>query len=563
MNFCGCCSCWGKRERGGFHASVDTAENPSTNRLVDTVENPSTDLPVDTAKNPPKARPDRSIDLPVDTAKNPSTDPLDRSTDLPVDVAEKPSLSTTSVGPSFSKKPPPTLEDVRDSLQKVDIGRLDDFINVIRQRLERVAPQKDTQDIASSSSPNKDKFPVWTSPIVQSGRKFLSFVNDHSEKIDNKDEFFNSGEAAKIAGNILQQAGQIHWAVAALSITGYLISKCQKVSQNHTEYIELLKKMLELASHIKDLKVRIPEEKEKLANAFQYIVEGSMFCASQLNSGKFCSFLKSSINSDTLSGIRSKISGLYQDLNLTVNKEMLKGQPVILPLSQAEYPKNAVGIEEQLEAVNKLLNMETTEDCSSIVVLIWGFGGIGKTTLAQAVVSKIDRSRYNYARIILDEVSENNKYKYTEMQQHILQDAFPNYKGGIKIELRDSDDGKDKLREAFSSEGNKPVFLYIDNALHKKDLEQLLPEDLGCLPQHSRILITSRTKEIVDMLEERGFHDRIKDYPVETLSDNDAMQVLCKDNAIRDRIKDDLQNIVNVCKGIPLVLTIVGAKLRK
>ncbi|XP_059070760.1 uncharacterized protein LOC131042990 [Cryptomeria japonica] len=149
------------------------------------------------------------------------------------------------------------------------------------------------------------------------------------------------------------------------------------------------------------------------------------------------------------------------------------------------------------------------------------------------------------------------------MQQHILQDAFPNYEGGRKIQLRDSDDGKDKLREAFSSEGNKPVFLYIDNALHKKDLKQLLPEDLGCLPQHNRILITSRTKDIVDMLEERGFHDRIKDYPVETLSDNDAMQVLCKDHAIRDRIKDDLQNIVNVCKGIPLVLTVVGAKLRK
>ncbi|GLJ05436.1 hypothetical protein SUGI_0018200 [Cryptomeria japonica] len=344
-----CCG-WFKRKPDGSHG---THERLSTDPPVEATENTSTDALVETVENPSKYPPDRALDLTVDTTKRPFS-------------------STTSIEPFPSKKPPLTPKEVMDSLQKVDIARLDDFINVIKQLLERATPQKDTQDIASSSSPNKDKLPVWTSPIVQSGKKFLSFVNDHAEKIDNKDEFFNSGEAAKIAGNILQQIGQIHWAVAALSITGYLISKCQKVSQNHTEYIELLKKMLELASHIKDLNVLIPEENEKLANALQYIVEGSMFCASQLNSGKFCSFLKSSINSDTLSGIRSKISDLYQDLNFTVNKEMLKGQPVILPLSQAEYPKDAVGIEDQLEAVNKLLNMETTEDCSSIVVLIWG-----------------------------------------------------------------------------------------------------------------------------------------------------------------------------------------------
>ncbi|GLJ30211.1 hypothetical protein SUGI_0597730 [Cryptomeria japonica] len=52
-------------------------------------------------------------------------------------------------------------------------------------------------------------------------------------------------------------------------------------------------------------------------------MEGSISCASQLHSGKVFSFLKTTVNSKKLSGIRTKIIGLYMDLNLTATTKVL------------------------------------------------------------------------------------------------------------------------------------------------------------------------------------------------------------------------------------------------
>ncbi|GLJ23945.1 hypothetical protein SUGI_0455180 [Cryptomeria japonica] len=468
--------------------------------------------------------------------------------------------STVEIGDHEPSSSSPTQAEVLKSFEEADIDKADDFINAIQEQLEVATAHKNAQDVPSTSSSNTDKLSNWAS-FTQSGATFLKFASDHTEKIHTKGNFSQSGEVTKIVGDILQQIGHLHWAVAVLSIAGYLVSKCQEVSENRAEYVDFLKEMLKLASHIKRLNNLSLENgnKEVLKNSFQYIVEGSIFCASQLDSGIYFSFLKSSINSGTLSGIRSKIDSIYQNLQLIAGIETLEQQPTVLPLSQTVYPKNAVGLEEQVEAINTLLNMNKNEDCLTSAVVIWGLGGIGKTILAQAVVSTVNRESYNYARIELDQVSDKNNYKI--MQQQILKDAFPSYNGGKEVILRDDSDGRDKLTEAFQSERNKPVFLFIDNALHKKDLEKILPEDLRSLPQRSRILVTTRILTVTNLLQERGLQR--KDYPVKTLSDNHAAEVLCSDPAIRDGIKDDIEKMLKLCNGIPLVLKMVGAHLRK
>ncbi|XP_059076290.1 disease resistance protein RUN1 [Cryptomeria japonica] len=441
------------------------------------------------------------------------------SADSPVEADPKPSTDSPVV--DLQQKLEEVLRSFRDLVDTTN--QTDAFIHAIEEHLKGATAQKNASDTSTASSSNTDKLSNWDS-FIQSGSKFLKFVSDHEEKsdINVKGDFFQSGGGTKIVGDVLQEIGHLHWAVAALSVLGYLVSKCHQVSQNRAEYVDLLKDMCNLVHHIK-------------------------------------SFLKSSINASVVSEIHSKISYLHQDLQTTALTEIVANQSVALPLPDPRFPKDTVGINEQLEAVSKLLIMEEIEDCSSRAVVIWGFGGIGKTTLAQAVVSTVDRKRYKYARILLDEDSKNNNYE--EMQENILKDAFPTYRGGREIKLRDDSDGRDKLTEAFQSAANEPVFLFIDNVLLAQDLSKILPEDLEGLPKRSRILITARNKGVTDVLVERGLER--KDYPVKTLADNHAAEILCKDPEIRDRMKDDLDKIVKVCLGIPLVLKIVGAHLRK
>ncbi|GLJ30214.1 hypothetical protein SUGI_0597760 [Cryptomeria japonica] len=593
---CNCCWCWKRKptERAPPNPSVSPCTSPSQD-LVTTSINPSTDSPnqiviSSTQTSSTTPHPPSSSKKPTESAPpNPPVNPCTSSSQDLVTTSINPSThspnqlqmvisstqpsSTAPHPPPSSKKPPRTLEEVISNFQEIDIkSQGDGFIKAIEDNLKTA--QKRTTDTPSTSSSHTDKPSNWAS-IIQSGGTFLKFVNDHTEKIkiDTKDSSFQLGEATKIVGNILEQIGQLHWAVAGLSMVGYLVSKCAKVSQNRIECVELLQQMIKLVSHITKLNIFIKEEKVKFEEAFQYIIEGSLCCASQQQSGKFFSFLKSSVNSEKLSGIRTKISELYMDLNLTattkvldetlqqktVTKQILRQKTVRKEILPQVFPEGTVGIEGQVKAVNELLDMENMEDCSSFAVVIWGLGGIGKTTLAKAVVSTVDRNRYNYARIELDLDSGKNNYK--EMQQQILKDAFPSYEEGRKIDLRNDEDGREHLTQAYKSGAEKPVFLYIDNALHIKDLEKILPENLRGLPQNSRILVTTRILIVTDVLQERGLQR--KDYPVKTLSHHHALTILCNDPAIRHDYKDDLERIVKLCSGIPLVLKIVGAHLRK
>ncbi|GLJ23852.1 hypothetical protein SUGI_0453230 [Cryptomeria japonica] len=183
----------------------------------------------------------------TDTAQNLSTDPF----------VEAPDFRS-----STSQEPTPKLEEVLRSFQDVDVAtQADVFILAIKRYLEEAAAQKNAQDTPTGSFSNKDKWPNWDS-FIQSGSKFLKFVSDGTEKIDSnfKGDFFQSGEATKIIGDALQQIGHLHWAVAGLSIVGYLVSRSHQVSQNRTEYVELLKEMCILVYHIKRLYKFIEEK---------------------------------------------------------------------------------------------------------------------------------------------------------------------------------------------------------------------------------------------------------------------------------------------------------------
>ncbi|GLJ41387.1 hypothetical protein SUGI_0856720 [Cryptomeria japonica] len=146
------------------------------------------------------------------------------------------------------------------------------------------------------------------------------------------------------------------------------------------------------------------------------------------------------------------------------------------------------------------------------------------------------------------------------MQQQILKDAFPEYTYDRNVTLRNSAEGRDHLSSAFQAQRNKPVFLFIDNALRAEDLQELFPKRLTGLPKRSRIVITTRNLGVTDMVRESGLVRR--EHSVGTLPDQEAIKILLRDSN-HDITKDDTQKTLKICAGIPLVLEIVAARLRK
>ncbi|KAH9307839.1 hypothetical protein KI387_035750, partial [Taxus chinensis] len=464
--------------------------------------------------------------------------------------------TTSQQDMASSSKQSRTLENVIDEFKSVkDVNDVDDLINAINTLLQSKITQKNDQDNRKDEGTSKK---TWAS-FIKSGSDFLKFVNDHIKETNKKEDFSHSIAATKIASDILDKLGNIHWMVGGLSIIAYLLQKIDKVSDNRSECLQLLKYMVDLADHIKKLRVEIPEQGEKLKNAVLIIVEECIKCAAQLNSKKFFSFLKTSVDSETLSGVEKKINQLYPDLMLTAIMALKHDQPVMLPISPPGYPSYAVGIEEREREVIKLL-ATTTDDHKSRAVVIYGLGGIGKTTLAKAVLAKLSLKDYNYARVGIDIDPSKNDLK--TLQQIILKDGFPKYAGGRSITLRDCEEGQEHLTKAFKSESERPLFLFIDNALRAEDLEQLLPTDLGSLPKGSRILVTTRLLGETDMFEQYGL-PRF-DYPVNTLPEADALKILCKDSQNLQHInEEDTKRILKICGGIPLVLKVAGAQLAK
>ncbi|XP_057813710.2 disease resistance protein RPV1 [Cryptomeria japonica] len=316
--------------------------------------------------------------------------------------------------------------------------------------------------------------------------------------------------------------------------------------------------MVKLSGHIRKLNYDMPQEDKILSEAITLIVEGSMMCASQLKSRTLFRFLKASVDSKSLATLQLKINQTYQDLTLRVAIEIQHQQPIAFPPWKPIYPDYAMGIEEQKKQVMKLLDLES-ETMSPLAVVIYGFGGIGKTTLATAVIAGLDIKDHNYSGVEIKE--DRSRNDIICMQQQILKDAFPAYTNDRNVTLRNSAEGRDHLTSAFQAQGNKPVFLFIDNALRAEDLQELFPKRLAGLPNRSRIVLTTRNLGVTDMLLDAGLERR--EHRVGTLPDKEAIQILLKDDLHNTINSDNLKKILQICDGIPLVLEIVGARLRK
>ncbi|BFG42474.1 hypothetical protein CerSpe_287490 [Prunus speciosa] len=211
--------------------------------------------------------------------------------------------------------------------------------------------------------------------------------------------------------------------------------------------------------------------------------------------------------------------------------------------------KGLVGIEKKIEKIESLLCLDSPGVCC---VGIWGMGGIGKTTLADAVFHR-QSSKFDAACFLANvrEISEQTdglKQLRNTLLGEILKDSFNINTPSIPLHIQD------RLRRT-------KALIVLDDVNARKQLEDLVGDhDRFC--QGSRIIITARDK---GLLEQKVDPEKI--YNVEGLGSDEALQ-LFHSHAFRNKSSTTdyaglSKKVIDYSKGNPLALKVMGSSFHR
>ncbi|XP_044470072.1 disease resistance protein RPP2B-like [Mangifera indica] len=204
--------------------------------------------------------------------------------------------------------------------------------------------------------------------------------------------------------------------------------------------------------------------------------------------------------------------------------------------------KYLVGLESSIEEIENLL-------CSKGVCKlgIWGIGGIGKTTLADAIFKKISKQfEESYFISNIREESENSgglNDLCQKLSSAVLGDEHPNHRFTF-------------TRRSLIS--RKKVLIVFDDVTKLKQM-QCLMAIFGELDSYSRIIITSRDKHVLKNCEVDRIHE------MTLLSPDDAFQLFelhaFRGNSPTADYTKLSYEVVAYVEGLPLALEVLGSFL--
>eukprot|EP01018_Ginkgo_biloba_P035777 Gb_37478 [translate_table: standard] len=476
--------------------------------------------------------------------------------------------------PSNDSPPPhptPThsfSDDIKEEINKlhetnVDLTQLTPLLEFIDNQVSRIKAALPSPATATTSrSGMADYVKEQTKPeSVHSGIEFASKIIDRiSKEVEELEKTGIVEEMGRVAVSAVKVIGQSHWVLLGLSMVASVLDRIETVSSNVSDCVELLEMMVELAKTLQTLNSALSQEaqREPLNRAVETIVEGATLCCDYIAKGKASRFLSARTIETQLEKTSKSIEQIKPSLTLTTVADIDKGTSH----REKESPHKLldivpVGIDDRVETVKELLEMEGSK--SVVAVILYGYGGVGKSIMAASLIQKLDLKNFKFSRVIVDEENPNKILHIVKLQKDMISDL----EGG-NIKLRNDFEGRQKLGEVLKS---KSCFLFIDNIVDKEYMKKLLPRDLSVGENKLRILVTSRDNNV---RQEINIH--CKEHLVEPLLEHTSAELLRKtilqgqpEETIRVHINDKekmIFDIAKACHGIPLLLDIYGKYLR-
>ena len=223
-------------------------------------------------------------------------------------------------------------------------------------------------------------------------------------------------------------------------------------------------------------------------------------------------------------------------------KDIVKGVVEKLGRPALPGPDKPVDLQWRMTGIKQQL----ADHDGSIVLGLYGMGGIGKTTLATAVYNDLTADFVGDSCFL--RVGRNASHaELLKLQRQMLKELFD-----IKLEISDMISARQQLEQRM---GSRRVLLVIDDVWNAEQLDVLLVS----VAPGSRVVVTTRRE---DLLRRPVIHIRQQ---VELLSERAALELFCWHAFLAEQppeAHDSLaRKAARACSGLPLALVVMGSHL--